>query len=242
MMTLVDKSILITGAARRLGRAVALTVARSGANVVIHHAHSADFALALAEEIRMFGRQAWIIESDLSNPENIKEMFARALAFTPLYGVINNAATFFPQTWRDTNLELWQNTFNLNLTAPFLLTQALAASLSSSQSGRVINMIDWRALRPGADHFAYTNSKAALVSLTRSYAQALAPRINVNAIALGAMLPPAGETPDPDLLSKIPLQRWGTLEELGRTILFLLDGPEEITGSIIHLDGGRHLI
>lgn len=241
-MTLSGKTILVTGAARRLGRVMALCAARNGANVIIHHAHSAPEAASLAQEIKNLHQNCWIVQADLSRPENAQKLIQEAASLSPLFAVVNSAAVFHPQTWDDTSLELWQSTFDLNLTAPFLLTQAFAKSLPSGSTGRVINLIDWRALKPGMDHFAYTVSKAALAALTQSYALALAPRINVNAVALGAILPPSGETPNPDLLTAVPLKRWATLEELEKTILFLLDGPKEITGTIIHLDGGRHLI
>ena len=241
-MTLSGKTILVTGAAKRLGRIIALSAARNGADVIIHHAHSQGEASTLAEEIQALHRNSWVLQADLSSPENALSLIQAALSLSPLYAIINSAAVFHSETWDETSFEIWQSTLNLNLTAPFLITQAFARSLPPDTTGRVINLIDWRALRPGADHFAYTVSKAALAALTRSYAQALAPRINVNAIALGAILPPAGESLDPHLLDSVPLERWATMEELEKTVQFLLDGPEEITGAVIHLDGGRHLI
>lgn len=107
--------------------------------------------------------------------------------------------------------------------------------------GHILNILDWRALRPGEDHLAYTTSKAALAALTRSLAQAFAPHIAVNALALGAILPPADAPAPPDLLQKIPLKRWAGMNELTSAVMFLLSSPPDITGSIIHLDGGRHL-
>jgi pteridine reductase len=103
-------------------------------------------------------------------------------------------------------------------------------------------MLDWRALRPGPDHFPYTISKAALVAMTRSFASALAPRITVNGIALGAILPPSdgGDTETP--IRDVPAKRWAELDEVWQTVLFLLTGTGYITGEIIHLDGGRHLV
>jgi pteridine reductase len=103
-------------------------------------------------------------------------------------------------------------------------------------------MLDWRALRPGADHFAYSVSKAALASMTKSLALVLAPDIAVNAIALGAILPPENENPDPTILQKVPLKRWAQLSELENLIIYMLYSPPSLTGQIIHLDGGRHLI
>lgn len=221
---------------------MALAAARHGADIVIHHAHSPEDAETLAEEINSMGRHAWIIQCDLEKPECAQNLIHEAFSYRTLYAVINNAAVFHPQIWQDTSVELWKSTLDLNLTAPFLITQAFAELLPQDLPGRVINILDWRALRPGADHFAYTVSKAALAALTRSFAQALAPRINVNALALGAMLPPSDGVADPNLINKIPLKRWGSMDDLEHAILFLLDGPDEITGTILQLDGGRHLI
>jgi pteridine reductase len=105
----------------------------------------------------------------------------------------------------------------------------------------MITMLDWRALRPGADHFPYTITKAALAAMTRSMADALAPRITVNGLALGAILPPADGSPTDWVDTEVPARRWATLDELAQAFLFLLDGPAYITGEILHLDGGRHL-
>jgi len=130
----------------------------------------------------------------------------------------------------------------INLTTPFLLSQAFAAQLPETADGRIVNILDWRALRPGADHFPYTISKAALAAMTRSLAAALAPRITVNGIALGAVLPPADGGGGPEVIEKVPLGRWSKDEEVQQALVFLLSGPAYITGEIIHVDGGRHLV
>jgi len=110
------------------------------------------------------------------------------------------------------------------------------------RQGRIVNMLDWRSQRPGPDHFPYTISKVGLTGLTRSLAQALAPRINVNGVALGAILPPADGGDGKSALQNVPAGRWAELDELNQTVLFLLTGPAYMTGEILHLDGGRHLV
>ncbi len=241
-MSLENKSVLITGAARRLGKAIALSVAKQGANVVLHYHTSRSEAEETAEMIRQFNRSVWIFEADLTDANSIQSLIEKSQSVTTLYALVNNASIFGNLSFVDTSLEAWNRHLEVNLTAPFLLTQKFASTYSLQETGRIINMLDWRALRPGKDHFAYTISKAALASMTRSTALSLAPRICVNAIALGAILPPENESPQPNLLKAVPLNRWATLEELTQTVLFLLDGPDYITGEIIHLDGGRHLI
>jgi NAD(P)-dependent dehydrogenase (short-subunit alcohol dehydrogenase family) len=128
----------------------------------------------------------------------------------------------------------------INLTAPFLLSQAFTGQ--AREGAQIVNILDWRALRPGADHFPYTISKAALAELTKSMAVALAPKVNVNALALGAIFPPADGNQNPDILKNVPLQRWAQDGEAEETLLFLLSCPAYITGEIIYVDGGRHLV
>lgn len=241
-MRLLGKTFLVTGAARRLGRVFALAIAKEGGNVVIHHGHSPAEANEVAELARNLGVKAWVIEGDLSNPKTAESLLNQAWELAPLDGLVNNAAIFENRDLWQTDLETWQRHLNINLTAPFLLSRHFAALLPASQSGRIINILDWRALRPGSDHLAYTISKAALAALTRSLALALAPRIVVNGIALGAILPPSDGNVKDDLLISIPARRWASIEEVEQTLIFLLDAPMYITGEIIHLDGGRHLV
>jgi NAD(P)-dependent dehydrogenase (short-subunit alcohol dehydrogenase family) len=240
-MSLKDKTVLITGGARRIGRELALAAASIGANVIIHHAHSPLEAEHTAAEIRAAGCVAWTLEADLGDLEQAASLIDRAWTFQPLYALVNSAAIFEPISFKETTLEQWQKHLDLNLSAPFLLSQAFGKKLPAGNQGRIINILDWRALRPGADHFPYTISKAGLAEMTKSMAAALAPDISVNGLALGAILPPSTGG-SPDILKNIPAKRWATLDELHEAIQFLLQGPAYITGEILHLDGGRHLI
>ena len=240
-ITLKDKTVLVTGGAKRVGRELALAAAQIGANVIVHHAHSPVEAEKTVGEIAALGGQAWMLEGDLSDKAHTCTLIERAWAIQPLYALVNSAAIFEPLTFRETTLEQWQKHLDINLTAPFLLSQAFAKMMPAGVAGRIINIVDWRALRPGADHFAYTISKAALADMTKSMAVALAPDITVNALALGAILPPSTGG-SPDILKNVPIKRWANMDELRQTIQFLLQGPAYITGEIIHLDGGRHLV
>jgi pteridine reductase len=236
------KNILITGGARRIGRHLALSAAQNGANIIVHHGHSAGEAGEVCELARQWGGQACALEADLSDPQQAAALVQQAQCFGPLDAVINNAAIFEALSPQETSLEDWQRHLAINLTAPFLISQSFAASLPQEKEGRIINILDWRALRPGADHFPYSISKAALAAMTRSLAAAFAPRITVNALALGAILPPSDGAASDALLKPVPAQRWATLDEVWQSVAFLLYGPTYITGEIIHLDGGRHLI
>ncbi|HSB65866.1 MAG TPA: SDR family oxidoreductase [Anaerolineales bacterium] len=241
-MSLEGKYILITGAARRVGRELALAVARAGGNVVIHYGQSQDEAQSLSDEIRALGSQAYTIRGDLADPAQVSKIIPMALEHGPLFGLVNNAAIFKTQSWQDTSLEDWNQHLMVNLTAPFLLSQAFSRQLPQGSTGRIVNLLDWRALRPGADHLPYTISKSALAALTHSLAIALAPNISVNGLALGAILPPSEGQAPANLLKNVPAGRWAELREVGEALVFLLDGPAYITGEIIHIDGGRHLI
>lgn len=241
-MNFEGKTYLVTGGVRRLGMQISLALAQHGANVVLHHAHSPDQAEEVKRTIEELGQKAWTIQMDLCNQENAESLVPRAWEFTPLAGVVNNAAIFGQEKWFDTSIENWNQTLGLNLTAPFLICRSYAKQLSEMDSGNIVNILDWRASRPGEDHLAYTISKAALAALTRSLAQSFAPRISVNALALGAILPPEQEPPAAGLEKKIPLKRWASVQEFTDAVLFLLSSPPDITGTIIHLDGGRHLI
>jgi pteridine reductase len=155
--------------------------------------------------------------------------------------LINNASIFEALDWQATTINDWQTHFEVNLTAPFLLSQALGNHLSG-RSGDIINLLDWRALRPGPDHLPYTITKAGLAALTKSLAQALGPAVRVNGIAPGAILPPPGvEEKEPYRIEGVPANRWGDVEEVVQAMLFLVGGPGYITGEVLHLDGGRHL-
>lgn len=240
MSDLYGKTILITGAARRVGRIFALACGRAGANVVIHHGHSQADARALQDEIASLGPRAWILTADLSQPESVSQLIERANEMSPLYGLVNSASIFEPLSVHDTSFDDWNRHININLTAPFLLSQAFAKHV---QRGRIVNILDWRALRPGADHFPYTITKSALAAMTKSMAIAFAPHIAVNGLALGAILPPADKpSVSEKIIEAVPAQRWSEAGEVEDALLFLLSGPAYVTGEIIHLDGGRHLV
>ena len=242
-MSLNGKLVFITGGARRVGHALALAVAQAGGDVVIHYHHSGGDAEDLRTEIEALGRQAYLIQADLSDPAQVEDLIPKGSSHGPLFALVNNAAIFEPLTWESATLEDWNRHLTVNLLVPFQLSQAFMRSLGPEDTGRIVNLLDWRALRPGADHLPYTISKSALAALTRSLAVAFAPRVNVNGLALGAVLPPVdGGASSAKHLEGLPAGRWASLEEVGQALLFLLDGPAYVTGEIIHVDGGRHLV
>lgn len=234
------KTILVTGAARRVGKIFALACARAGADLVIHHGHSDAEAEEVRNQIIRMGRQALVFKADLSNSSQAETLIPSVNESTPLHGLINSAAIFGTLSLENTSVEDWQKHMAINLTAPFLLSQAFAKQ--ASEGARIVNVLDWRALRPGSDHFPYTISKAALAAMTKSLAVALSPKIIVNGLALGAILPPSDGRAKADIIKNVPAGRWAEEDEIGQALLFLLTCPAYITGEIIHLDGGRHLV
>lgn len=241
-MSLQGKTIMITGGGIRLGRAMAWSIAQQGGHLLLHYNRSRQPAEELQAEIQNLGGQAHLVQADLASGDSTQKLIDEMGRFKPLYALINSASIFAPIDLSTTTLEAWEKHFKVNLTAPFLLSQAFPSLIEDGGSGRIVNILDWRALRPGIDHLPYTISKAALAALTKSLAIALAPAITVNGLAFGAILPPSDGGDDPDILENVPADRWAHLEEVGDALLFLLEGPEYITGEIIHLDGGRHLI
>jgi NAD(P)-dependent dehydrogenase (short-subunit alcohol dehydrogenase family) len=237
------RTALVTGGAKRIGRHLGLALARAGARVVIHYRTSREAATATAAQIEKLGVAATLLQGDLADPEIAAGLVARVVAQSgPLDILINNASIFAVGAMQTTTLAEWEANQAVNLRAPFLLSQAFAQQLPAEVTGDIINLNDFRALRPGADHFPYTISKVGLHGLTRSLAQALAPRIRVNELALGAVLPPENETEDylHVLREQIPTRRFSKPEEVASALLFLLTNPA-VTGQTVCIDGGRHL-
>ncbi|MCA9065011.1 MAG: SDR family oxidoreductase [Planctomycetaceae bacterium] len=234
---------VVTGAARRVGREIALAMARRGLGVVVHHGTSDVEADAVVRQIEKNGGRAIAVSADLRNPRNAAlKVFAAARELGTVRVLINSAAVFQDRAlpWIDPyhcNVHL-----SVNLMAPLFLAQQLVANLPADDPAHIINILDWRAERPGKDHLVYTASKAALASVTRSLAQQLAPRIFVNGIAPGAILPPEDRLNwhTQRAIDSIPLKRTGSPRDVCDAIDFLLDS-RFITGEILHVSGGEGL-
>ncbi|HVS01254.1 MAG TPA: SDR family oxidoreductase [Thermoanaerobaculia bacterium] len=243
-MDLSGKNALVTGGAHRLGRAVALALGAAGCHVAVHYRTSAEPAEAVGEELRGLGVEAVSLAADLADADACGGLIARAVAaLGPLHLLVNNAAIFPPGDLATTTAESWDQQLAVNLRAPFLLSRAFAAQLPADAEGSIVNLADARAHRPGRDHLAYRVSKAGLAHLTQLLALELAPRVRVNAIAPGAILPLAGETEE-ELLTRlgeqIPLRRVGGAEAVVEAMLYLLRASFA-TGVVLRLDGGEYL-
>ena len=238
------QTAVVTGGAVRLGKAIALALARRGMNLAIHYNASAGAARALVQQIRDLGQQAIALQVDLGRPALAPKLIEQTVAqFGRVDLLVNNAAIFEPGEWYDTDQENWDRHMNINLKSPFFLAQAFARQANGQRDAQIINIGDWRGERPGAHYIAYTLTKAALIAMTQSLAQALAPTIRVNAIAPGLILPPPGE--DERYLEqealKIPAQRAGSTGEIVKALSYLLDA-DFVTGEVLHVTGGEHLL
>ncbi|MBL8908690.1 MAG: SDR family oxidoreductase [Rhizobiales bacterium] len=237
------KAALITGAAKRIGRAMALALARDGWNVAVHCHESIGEAAELVDEMRRLGRKAVAIEGDLAGRETPKKLIKKAKGtLGPLTLLINNASRFEPDELATVTMRDWDKDQAINLRAPVFLSQAFAAQLPVKQQGNIINLIDQRVWKLNPQYFSYTASKGGLWVVTQTMAQALAPRIRVNAIAPGPALPNVRmRDREFEKLQRLTLLKRGTSpEEIAAAVRFILASPA-MTGQMIALDGGQHL-
>ena len=243
--SLLDRVVLITGGARRVGAEIARTLHAAGAKVLIHYRSSAGAAALLAEEFnRIRVRSAAIHAADLLSAEAPDQLVAAALAqFGRLDILINNASTFYPTPVGRITAAQWDDLMGSNLKAPLFLAQAAAHSLARQQ-GLIINIIDIHGLRPLKGYPLYSAAKAGLAMLTRSLARELGPDIRVNGIAPGPVLWAENDMDEAlkrEIIGKTALKRRGSPQDIARTALFLARDAPYITGQIIAVDGGRSI-
>jgi len=237
------RAALITGAAKRIGRAIAKDLADNGFSVAIHANGSLAEAEEFAAELRQSGHRAVAVQGDLTKINESEKLIQKASdALGPLDLLVNNASIFHEDSLRAFDAGIWEEHFAVHLRAPSILSAKFAEQLPQSADGLIVNIIDQRvwALRPS--FYSYTLSKSALWTATQTMAQALAPRIRVNAIGPGPSIPSERQLQE-DFQAQVAaliLKRGPELEEFGRTIRFLFETPS-VTGQMIALDGGQHL-
>ena len=246
LMLLTDKSVLVTGAANRLGAQIARTLHQNGANLIIHYRASADAAQALVADLNQLrGNSAIALGADLSSLDELEGLATKAAeAFDGLHILVNNASSFYPTRIGLIDLQAWDDLIASNYRAPLFLSQA-CYPLIKQTSGCIINLLDIYASLPLQHHSVYCSAKAANQMLVKSLALELAPEVRVNGISPGAILWPADETSDEQdykkkLLEQVPLKRRGSPEAIADTALFLATN-DYITGEVIRVDGGRLL-
>lgn len=246
-MNLQGKNILITGAAKRIGREIALTCAEQGANILVHYRQSKVHADALCRELRRFGVKAEAIPLDLGL--NSKEPFAKRLStfvkkvynvFPKIDVLINNASVFYLTKFGRISEKQWDDNLTVNAKAPFFLSQEIGQRMFRSGSGKIINLVDWVGMKPPLDLLPYAFSKATLVSVTYGLARVLAPKVQVNGISPGPILPPVGMTQKrkDSAPQRTLLKRYGSPQDIAAAVRFIIEGSDYITGTVISVDGG----
>ena len=242
---LTGQCALITGAAHRIGAAIARALHAEGMNILIHYRHSTTAAKQLAHELEAKRKDSvWLLQADLRQAESYKLLISQAAELCQrLDLLVNNASSFYATPFEEATAEAWEDLLGSNLKAPFFLSQAAAPLLRRSK-GCIINLVDIHAQRPLRHHPIYSVAKAGNAMLVKSLARELGPEIRVNGVAPGAILWPERGLTDrqrTEILERTALKRAGTPEDIARTLLFLYRDAPYITGQIIAVDGGRTL-
>ncbi len=243
-MELQDRVAIVTGAGVRIGRALAMSLAAAGCRVMIHCGNSRDEAEQVRDEIIAGGGAAAVVSADFRQPVAAADevMQATGAAFGPSSVLINSAAIFEAGLLRDLDEDQWDRHFAINLKAVAFLCRAFVEQLPTGERGHIVNVADWRARRPQPGHLAYTLTKSGVVTLTEILARELAPDVQVNAIAPGAILPPPGADDDhlQRLAEAIPLRRTGSPADICEALHYLLRS-DFVTGELMHVTGGEQL-
>jgi NAD(P)-dependent dehydrogenase (short-subunit alcohol dehydrogenase family) len=240
-MELTGKTALVTGAARRVGRVIALELARAGLNVIVHYNTSSRESDEVAAEILSMGRQAHTIFGDLEKPESIQAMAEELNRHGMEIDVlVNSAAVYCATPLPEVTVDSWDHIMNVNLRAPFLMCQAFGLKMKERGWGRIINIADCNVRRVYRNFTPYLASKAGVITLTESLALELAPEVTVNAIAPGTVMPPdkADDEFREQAVRRSPLKREGHADDVARMVRHLVEHGKFITGTVVTIDGG----
>ena len=241
-MTVEGRIVLITGGARRIGQAIALTLAKRGARVAFSYRTSATEARNTVALLEQAGTEALAIRADLRRTRDVRRLIERTVNhFGHLDVLINSAANFDRTPFTTLTEQQWDRAIDANLKGPFLCALYASRVMRRRGGGKIINIADWSGVRPYRDYLPYCVSKAGVIGLTKALAKELAPAIQVNAIAPGPMLPPASMSARARqrVLRRVPLRRWGSPQDIANTVVFLIEGTDFMTGSVVFVDGGQ---
>ncbi|MGB8681553.1 MAG: SDR family NAD(P)-dependent oxidoreductase [Candidatus Binatus sp.] len=243
-MDLKNKVALVTGAGRRIGRAIALELAARGASIAVHYRTSHAEADGVVAGILANGGKAQAFRTNLERVAEIERMVAEVLdAFGRIDILVNSASVFAPTPLNEiTELE-WNTNLDTNLKAPFFLAKFAGTAMRRQGAGKIINLADWAGIRPYKDYLPYSVSRSGLIGLTKALAKELAPEVQVNCIALGLVMPPEKYTKDEvdRLVARTLTKKLGTLEDVTRAVIFFCE-TDFATGSVLTLEGGRLLV
>jgi pteridine reductase len=232
----------VTGAARRVGKAIALALAQRGAHVAISYNRSEGEARQTVQEIEARGVHSLAVRGDISHNVEVNAMVAQVMEhFGRIDVLVNNASNYYKTPFESLTEEQWDDLVGTNLKGTFLVAKRVGDEMLKAGSGKIINLTDWAGFRPYKDYIPYCVAKAGVIALTKALAQTLAPNIQVNAVAPGPVLLP--EDFDDNIRQAViratPLKRIGTPEDVAQTVVFLVEGSDFITGATIVVDGGR---
>jgi len=242
-MDLKGKVAIVTGAGRRIGRAIALELAAHGATVAVHYRTSHAEADAVVAEIASKHRKARAFRADLENIAEIEKMVADVLAaFGRIDVLVNSASVFARKPLEEITERDWDSNLDTNLKAPFFLSKFAGAAMRKQGAGKIVNLGDWAGIRPYKDYLPYSVSKSGLIGLTHALAKALAPEVQVNCIALGLVMPPEEYSKDEvaRLVNRTLTKKMGSPDDVARAVIFFCE-TDFATGAMLALEGGRLL-
>ena len=243
-MNLKGKVALVTGAARRIGRAIALDLSTHGTSIAVHYRSSRLEADSVVVEITNNGGKAQAFRANLEHVAEIEQMVANVLdAFGRIDILVNSASVFAPTPLATLTERDWDANLDTNLKAPFFLSKFAGAAMRRQGAGKIINLGDWAGIRPYKDYLPYSVSKSGLIGLTKALAKELAPEIQVNCIALGMVIPPEeySKAEIERLVNRTLTKKMGTPEDVARAVTFFCE-TDFATGTILPLEGGRLLV
>ena len=243
-MQIEGKVALVTGAAKRVGRSIALALAERGVELVVHYRDSEREAQEVLAQAKKYGGKPVAVRADLSSTADIAKMVDAAMrAFGRIEILVNSAAIFYRTPFPSLTESDWDRFMTVNLKAPFLLCRQVGEIMCRQGIGKIINLADIAGSKAWADFIPYSVSKAGLLALTAGLAKALAPAVQVNAIAPGTVLLPEDSTPEEhdEAARRIPLRRLGSPGDIVRSVLYLLES-DFVTGEVLGVDGGQHLV
>jgi pteridine reductase len=238
------KVALITGAGRRIGRAIALRLGERSATVAVHYRSSQPEAASVVAEIARDGGKAQAFCADLEHVAEIEQMVAKVLdAYGGIDILVNSASIFAPTPFETITERDWDANLDTNLKAPFFLSKYAGAAMRRQGAGKIVNIGDWAGIRPYKDYLPYSVSKSGLIGLTKALAKELAPEVQVNCIALGMVMPPENYTKEEveRLVKRTLTKTMGTPEDVAQAVLFFCE-TDYATGAILALEGGRLLV
>ncbi len=243
-MELKGRVALVTGAGKRVGRAIAMALAERGASIAIHYRSSQAEAADGVARIAAQGGRAQAVPADLGSVAEIERMVGQVIeAFGRIDVLVNSASVFYRKPLEELTEHDWDVNLDTNLKAPFFLSKYAGLAMRRQGAGKIVNIGDWAGIRPYNNYLPYTVSKSGLIGLTRALAKALAPQVQVNCVALGPVMPPEDyDAAEIERLKQATLTKTlGSPEDVARAVLFLCEGTDFTTGSTLMLDGGRLL-